>query len=192
MDSFEFTKIAGAVLSALLLIVGTKTLIETNSGHQAAAPGYTLPAAETAKAEAGGAAAATAKEGEGGAGAPADYASKVLAILPKASAENGKAVFSKCKSCHVVEKGKASTVGPNLWGVVNRPKGSYEGFKYSEGMKAKGGNWTFEDLGAFLHSPKEFVAGTKMVFNGLPTPADEADVIAYLATLADTPVPLPK
>ena len=31
-----------------------------------------------------------------------------------------------------------------------------------------------------------------MVFTGLPTPRYEADVIAYLATLADTPVPLPK
>jgi cytochrome c len=31
-----------------------------------------------------------------------------------------------------------------------------------------------------------------MTFAGLPTANDEADVIAYLATLADTPVPLPK
>ena len=116
----------------------------------------------------------------------------MVALLSKASADNGKAIFGKCKSCHVAEKGKASTVGPNLWGVVNRPKGSFEGFKYSEGMKAKGGNWTFEDLGNFIHNPKGYVTGTKMVFNGLEAAADEADVIAYLATLADTPVALPK
>lgn len=116
----------------------------------------------------------------------------VLALLAKASADNGKAVFGKCKSCHLVEKGKTSTVGPNLWGVVNRAKGSYEGFKYSEGMLAKGGNWTFADLSAFIRNPKGYVPGTKMVFNGIASPADEADVIAYLATLADTPVSLPK
>ena len=32
MDSFEFTKIAGAVLTALLVIFGTKTLIESRQG----------------------------------------------------------------------------------------------------------------------------------------------------------------
>jgi cytochrome c len=59
-------------------------------------------------------------------------------------------------------------------------------------MKAKGGDWSFEELGRFLHNPKADIPGTKMVFTGLPNPSDEADVIAYLATLADTPVPLPK
>jgi cytochrome c len=59
-------------------------------------------------------------------------------------------------------------------------------------MKATGGEWSFEELARFIHSPKSYIPGTKMVFAGLPTPSDEADVIAYLATLADTPVPLPK
>ncbi len=59
-------------------------------------------------------------------------------------------------------------------------------------MEKKGGDWTFDQLAHFLHSPKTFVPGTKMLFNGLPTAADEADVIAYLATLAETPVALPK
>ena len=119
-------------------------------------------------------------------------AGDVVALLAKANADNGKTVFSKCKSCHVAEKGKASTVGPNLWGIINRAKGAYEGFNYSEAMKAKGGNWTFEDLSGFIRNPKGYVAGTKMVFAGIANPADEADVIAYLATLADTPVAMPK
>ncbi len=115
-----------------------------------------------------------------------------MALLPKANAENGKAIFKKCQACHVAEKGKTPTVGPNLWDVVNRPRASYPGFTYSEAMKAKGGNWSFDELANFLHSPKTYIPGTKMVFNGLPSESDEADVIAYLATLADTPVPLPK
>ena len=59
-------------------------------------------------------------------------------------------------------------------------------------MKAKGGNWTFEDLAAFVSSPKGFVADTKMVFTGLPNPTDAADVLAYLAAQSDTPAALPK
>jgi cytochrome c len=186
IDSFEFTKIAGAVLSALLLIFGTRTLIDMTVGHTPEKPGFVLPAAAPAGA-------ATAKE-DGAAPAPAAGASAedVLALLPKANPENGKAVFRKCQACHVSEKGKKPTVGPNLWDVVNRPKASYPGFKYSEAMQKKGGDWSFDQLAHFLHSPKTFVPGTKMTFNGLPTASDEADVIAYLASLADTPVPLPK
>ncbi len=131
--------------------------------------------------------------GEPAAAPPADDGEKqVIALLPKANAENGKAIFKQCQACHVSQKDQKPTVGPNLWDVVNRKKGSYPGFKYSEAMEKKGGDWSFDQLAHFLHSPKTFVPGTKMTFNGLPTPAAEADVIAYLATLADTPVPLPK
>jgi cytochrome c len=185
MDNFEFTKIAGAVLSALLLIFGFKTIIEMNvgHGHGPEKAGYTLPVTE--------ANAATAPAGEEGAAA-AGGGESILALLPKANADNGKSVFNKCKACHTTENGKPNGVGPNLWGIVNRPKGSHEGFSYSDAMQKKGGNWTFEDLSEFLRRPKSFVPGTKMVFNGIPSPSDEADLIAYLATLADTPVPLPK
>lgn len=185
MDNFEWTKIAGAVLCALLVIFGPKAVIELNT-HAPAKPGYTLPAAAAAAPDHGG----DAKAAEAGA-APAGGES-VIALLAKANAENGKAVFSKCKTCHVAEKGKPSTVGPNLWGVVNRPKAHLEGYKYSEGMKAKGGEWTFENISTFLHDPKAYVPGTKMTFAGIPKASDEADLIAYLATLSDTPVPLPK
>ena len=186
MDSFEFTKIAGAVLTALLVIVGTKTVIDMNVGHTPEKPGYVLP--EPAPAEA-----AKAPEGsEAAAPAAAAGGENVVALLATANAENGKAIFKKCQACHVTEKGKPSTVGPNLWDIVNRPKASYPGFSYSEAMKKKGGDWSFEELAHFLHGPKTYIPGTKMIFNGLASPSDEADVIAYLATLADTPVPLPK
>jgi cytochrome c len=238
MDNFEMTKVAGAVLSALLLIFGAKEIIEMRSKTGDSKPGYTLPggeppvaaikpeakpadaktadakpAAPAAKPEAGKDAAAPAAEkkvAEAPKDAPKDAAAPapaksdpaapaaaagagIGALLAKASADNGKAVFAKCKSCHVAESGKASTVGPNLWGVVNRAKGSLAGYaNYSEGLKAKGGNWTFDDIAAFIANPKAYVAGTKMAFAGLAEASDRADVIAYLATLADTPVALPK
>lgn len=189
MDEFEFTKIAGAVLSALLLIFGTRTIIDMTVGHSHQKPGYTLPAPTETAAKGGTTAeAATPAGGE----TPDEAAKKVLALLPKANAENGKAIFKKCHACHVAEKDKKPTVGPNLWDVVNRKRASYPGFAYSDAMKAKGGSWSFDELAKFIHSPKTYIPGTKMVFQGLPSESDEADVIAYLATLADTPVPLPK
>ncbi len=199
MDSFEFTKIAGAVLSALLLIFGTKTFIEARQEHAPEKPGYTLPAATVVAAKpaagdtkaAAGAAAAPAAAGAS-AKAAGGGAAAVIAALAKANVDNGKSIFSKCKACHNIEKDKPKAVGPNLWGVVNRPKASFEGFEYSPGMKEKGGNWSIEDLAAFISNPKGFVTGTKMVFNGLPNPADAADVIAYLAKQSDTPAALPK
>lgn len=216
MDSFEFTKIAGAVLTALLVIFGTKTFIESRQVHSDEKPGYTLPGSELAKeakapadaktADAAKPADAKAADGKTAetktaeampteAAAPAAAAAgggDVVALLAKASADNGKAIFGKCKACHNVEKGKPKLIGPNLWGVVDHPKGAAEGFEYSAGMKAKGGNWTFADLATFVTKPSAYVPGTKMVFTGLSNPADVADVIAYLAAQADTPVALPK
>jgi cytochrome c len=78
---------------------------------------------------------------------------------------------------------------------VDRPIASHEGFSYSAAMKdfSKGGSekWTFENLNKFLTAPKKDVPGTAMGFAGLPKDQDRANVILYLHTLADSPVPLP-
>ncbi len=192
MDSFEFTKIAGATLAALLLIFGSRTIIDlrehgaaphdSNHGYKLAAP-KEAPAGSAAPA-AGGSADAPA------AGGGLDVA-KVVAALPTAKADSGAAIFKKCATCHSADKGGANKVGPGLWGVVNRPKASHEGFGYSDAMKAKGGNWSYEDLARFIHSPGGFVKGTKMVVAGIPDAGDVADLVAYLRTQADSPAPLP-
>ena len=72
------------------------------------------------------------------------------------------------------------------------PKASVAGFNYSAAMKGKGGEWTFDDLNKYLTNPKAFVPGTNMQFAGLSRGSERADVINYLHTLADNPVPLPK
>jgi cytochrome c len=58
-------------------------------------------------------------------------------------------------------------------------------------MKAKGGTWTDDDLNKFIANPKGFVPGTAMGFAGISKDSERADVIAYLHTLSDKPVPLP-
>jgi cytochrome c len=181
MDTFEVSKIAGAVLSALLVIVGFRTILEILEESRAPEkPGYTLPApAEAAPAAAPGAGAAVPPP----VALPAFDPAAVVKASADGSAQNGATTFKKCQACHDGTQGGPNKVGPNLWGIVGRPKASHEGFNYSEAMKAKGGNWTPEDLAAFVHSPKTFVPGTKMLFPGIADSGELADLLAYLNTL---------
>jgi cytochrome c len=179
LDSFELAKIGGAVCVALLMIFLPKTLIDLNRHKGPVKGGYELPvSAETAAAPAPGGAAPAAA---------AFDAKAVAAAAATASAEAGKSSFSKCAACHTGTKGGANGVGPNLWGVVGRKKGSVEAFKYSAALTGKGGEWTLEDLAEFVHNPGAFVAGTKMIFPGIKDPAGVSDLLAYLRTLSDGP-----
>ncbi|MEL7487890.1 MAG: cytochrome c family protein [Pseudomonadota bacterium] len=94
-------------------------------------------------------------------------------------AAKGKRVFFKCISCHAVAKGQ-NKVGPSLHGVVGRPAGSIDGFKYSDANANSGIVWTEETLFAYLEKPQEFLKGTRMAFPGLPSAQERADLIAYL------------
>ena len=98
----------------------------------------------------------------------------------------------KCAACHTFGKGEPNRVGPNLWGVVGRPKASEAGFNYSAAMKAQKGNWTLDDLDNYLTNPKAMVPGTNMTFAGIPRGKERADLIAYLNAKSDKPVELPK
>jgi cytochrome c len=123
--------------------------------------------------------------------APFDVAA-VLQQLPKASADNGKDTFKRCLQCHTAEKGGPNRVGPNLYGIVGRGRAEHAGFPYSEAMKSHPGKWTFEELAKYLHDPKADIPGNKMAFVGIKDNAELADLIAYLRTLSDNPVPLPQ
>jgi cytochrome c len=112
-------------------------------------------------------------------------------LLASADAERGKGTAKLCASCHTFDRGGASRVGPNLWGVVGRDIGGTGGFAYSPAVAGHPGAWTYEELDRWLTSPARAIPGNKMAFNGVRNPKDRANLLAYLATLGAARVPYP-
>ncbi len=107
-------------------------------------------------------------------------------------AEAGAKIFRKCANCHEIGEKARNRVGPVLTGVVGRPAGSIEGFRYSKSMQAlaaTGHIWTEEEIFDWLANPTRFMraklddprAKAKMRFK-LKDETARRDVIAYLAT----------
>jgi cytochrome c len=126
-------------------------------------------------------------EGEGG-----PEAEKPIAFyLASADPAAGEQVFKKCTACHNADKGGANALGPNLWGMMGEPIGKGHGFAFSPALAGVGGTWNWDNMSAWLASPKKFAPGTKMTFAGLSNPQERANVIAFLNSRSDAPLPLP-
>jgi cytochrome c len=182
MDSFEINKVLGALLGTCLVLVA----MHIASGaiftpEPPAKPGYVIAVKE--EQPAGGAASA----------APAEQ--PIEALLASASADRGAQTAKQCQACHNFQEGQGPKVGPDLYGVVDRPVASVSGFNYSSALKGAaqklGGKWTFDALNKWLTKPSAVAPGTAMTFAGLSNEKQRADVIAYLDTLSPHPVPLP-
>jgi cytochrome c len=92
----------------------------------------------------------------------------------------GEAVFKKtCAVCHTTDEGK-NKIGPSLHAVVGRHSGTLGDYSYSDAMKKADKTWDDQTLDAYLTNPRALVPGTKMVFVGLKSEDDRANVIAFL------------
>ncbi len=180
MDSFELNKILGAVLFTLLVVMSLSIVSEAiYAPAEPEKPGFVIEVAE----------AAPAASTDAPAGDP-----PIAVLLASAQASAGETVAKKCAACHNFVEGAGAKVGPDLYGVVGRPIGEAQGFKYSEALaKAHeaGEKWTYEHLYEFLKKPSAAMPGTAMGFAGLAKPEDRANLIAYLRTLSASPEPLP-
>ena len=180
MDSWEWNKIAGAVLGTLLFVLVIRfvalAIYDTPLPNK---PGYPVDF----PAEAQGPGAAPVAQAE----PMPDFGTE----LAKADATHGQAVSTRCEQCHDLSQGGPNKIGPNLWGVVGRPRGSHPGFSYSSAMSANHEPWTYDKLFTFLKAPGAYVPGTKMSFAGLRSAQDRIDLLAYLRTQSDNPAPIP-
>ena len=180
MDSYEFNKIAGAILGSVLLILGVKNVADViYATHAPDKPAYVVEGvAETGSQE-------TAAE------KPAEV--PMSQMMAQADAAKGQTVMKKCAACHTWDKGGKNKVGPNLYGILGRAAGSVDGFKYSSGMQARAGEigaWSYDTLGEFLAGPKKFIKGSAMAL-AVKKPNQRADVIMFLRGQSDAPMDLP-
>jgi cytochrome c len=181
MDSFEWNKIAGAVLGTFIFVLVVKfTADAVFEAPKPSKPGYVVEGVAEQPSNAG-PAAAPAQE------PLPDWGT----VLPTADAQAGQKISARCEQCHDLSKGGPNKIGPNLWGVVGRARATHPGFSYSGAMSADHGPWTFDKLFQFLKSPQAFVPGTKMTFAGLRSAKDRIDLLAWLRTQSDSPVPIP-
>ncbi|HEX2447294.1 MAG TPA: c-type cytochrome, partial [Methyloceanibacter sp.] len=180
MKYYRLNQIAMAVLGALLLFFGARTLINiAYEEHEPEKPGYEVSGSE---------------EHPGGTETKPGGGDELATLLASADPTRGADVYKKCAICHNVDKGGPNMIGPNLYGVLGRKIASHEGYEYSEPLKAKSSeDWTYENVNHMIENPNAFAPGTKMaLFPGLPDAKQRADVIVFLRSKNDNPPPLPE
>jgi cytochrome c len=106
----------------------------------------------------------------------------LIGLARAADVEKGHALFDRyCASCHTTIPGLKDKSGPNLHGLFGRRAGSAE---YLHGYTAEVGNagvqWEAPTLDLFLQRPARMIPGTKMVFRGIDSAVERADLICYL------------
>jgi cytochrome c len=181
MDSFELNKIMGAILGTCLgllsLNIAANAIFHPTTP---AKPGYEIAALET---PAGGDQKA----------APVQQDPPVAELLASADVKRGEVSHNKCIACHTFDKGGRNLVGPNLYGVIGREKGTEPGFNYSAAFKkAAKGPWTPQEISDFVKNPKAMIPGTNMTFAGINRASERADLILFLNSKSDNPQNLTK
>ena len=113
-------------------------------------------------------------------------------LLIAADTKSGEKLSRRCEACHTFKKGEPDKMGPNLWDVVGHDRAHAGHFNYSDEMKSMHSEkWTYDALNLFLTTPQKYMPGNKMAFAGIPDPKQRADLIMWMRSQSDNPIPLP-
>jgi cytochrome c len=103
--------------------------------------------------------------------------------LPAAKPPDGTTLFKQqCATCHTINPADAARQGPSLFGIVGRPAGKADGFRYSVGFAEANFVWDDARLDAYLTNPQAMVPGSIMAYRQ-PKAETRAAIIAYLKEL---------
>jgi cytochrome c len=107
----------------------------------------------------------------------------LLAATAGAQAQDlaaGETSFKKCLPCHAVGADAKNKVGPLLNGLEGRKSGSIEGYNYTDANKNSGITWSEDTFKEYITNPRAKIPGTKMVFAGINSENERANLWAYL------------
>lgn len=182
MGELFWNKVAGAVLATVLGVLAITELghllVPSHAAHELTAENTAYPVDWAALDS--GQSAEVIEEG------PTDYG----LVLAAADVGAGERAARRCAACHTFDQGGSNGVGPNLWGIVGADIAGGD-FSYSGALQGLEGSWTYEALDAFIESPASYASGTAMSFRGLGNDDTRLELIAYLRSLSDNPMPLP-
>lgn len=174
MDSFEWNKVFAVLIASVLFIMVIGIVAEMPFHQEQEKPAFTIEVAT-----------------EGAVEVAVEEGPSLAEMLAGASADKGARQWAKCRACHTIDKDGANGQGPNLYGIVGRTVAALDNFRYSGALEALGTSvWTYEMVDEWLQNPQAMAKGSKMVL-AVRKPDQRADLIAYLATFSDQPVPFP-
>ena len=82
-----------------------------------------------------------------------------------------------CSACHSLGQTRDHHIGPPLGGLVNRPAGAVEGYRYSEALRSSGWRWSLPTLLAWLAEPDAAIPNNAMNYVN-PLTAEESQRLA--------------
>jgi cytochrome c len=92
----------------------------------------------------------------------------------------GERSFRKCLPCHAIGPDAKNKVGPAQNGLDGRKAGTVDGYSYSDANKNSGIVWNEQTFKDYIADPRAKIPGTKMVFAGIKSPQEAADLWAYM------------
>jgi cytochrome c len=191
MGELGFNKIFGAILVVFLAVMGLREvayIVFGGGGHY----GSVEYESQNAWAEKNFAYRTDIAE-IGGGGTIIEEIYDLGLLLAGADLQRGQRSFeAKCASCHSIEQGGANGTGPNLWNTIGGEKQHIPAFNYSGALNNTEGDWSWENMDAWLENPSRYARGTSMGFAGLKRDDERANVLMYMAQYSPKAPPVPE